>query len=491
MDKCWPLTICTMLGAVALGDGCAPGGLDQVTQPSTSTLRTLAPGDFWVFDSTIRVTGAAGTTVTQTRVRIEVSHVTFTDPAGETVRALVSTRLHAEAADDDSGELFRTELFTQAEDGTYFVHGESDASGGIRWVETPSDGRYVSLRSPITPEDQIPAHDVFFDDGGGFNEAYSVEALETVRTPLGTFAAYPVRRVHVSESDGTTETLETTEWVFPEIGAPMRTSSVLTVERVGSVTVTISETSELAATNTLATGVVPVGGDDGLDLPRTPSSLSTLEGHWRLVADGVSSPQVLVEPDDDLASLLRGSPFIPMLGPDFESPLAVLPEAFDVYHYDASGILATLSNCFDSELVCCVTDGEIFSFVPTFSLLLPILDFEEIEQGLVSAFPPDGPQGFEPVEGVTGQWQAIASAASVGEDLSIEILILIEATADAEIAAQTVDGRQIGPISAGSSVEITTLYTATLTRTTDPIGDGFADDCARVSELRDADMDTP
>jgi len=182
--------------------------------------RILQPGDRWTYQE--RQVSTVGGETTARTVGTHVHEVladAATDEEGNQARIL-DTTFSGEVNGD--AEVVRSArwYFTQVDDGTVYQHGRVNAyvnPPAERTVIWPPEGKYAVFLCPIEVG-ATQVWDVSFDDGAQLTGQSTVEGVERIVTPAGTFVA---ARIDVRETEvtaGGTFSWHYILWHAPELG---------------------------------------------------------------------------------------------------------------------------------------------------------------------------------------------------------------------------------------------------------------------------------
>jgi hypothetical protein len=209
------------------GCGGASGG---VTAPES--IRLLAAGDSWTYLVTGNATksfpdgsGVSGN-FNGTMVRT-VLPTTLTDDKGNACQVL-DENWNISIETLGAQLLGFQQCFTQAIDGTIFLHGNSDPVRGKadnpvnRFVADPASGSFLLLKSPVAVEDTFTLGPATFDDATTLQGIYTVPSAEVLPLAIATFQTFRMETFTQQVSGGTTFTIQVIRWMVPRLGTEVR-----------------------------------------------------------------------------------------------------------------------------------------------------------------------------------------------------------------------------------------------------------------------------
>ena len=186
---------------------------DDALSLTTPFLRVLQLGDSWTYDERREgtVNDEPFTAVgTQT---VNVLCETVVDLAGGTAR-VISGALDLVVNDETPVTISGRSYFSQDPDGTLYWHGETDESVDPpieRFVQTPVEGRFRSLASPIIVGATNQSC-VTYDDGTTVVAESTVVAVERVSVPAGQFVAWRIEGTQTKTTGTAVTSYEVTSW---------------------------------------------------------------------------------------------------------------------------------------------------------------------------------------------------------------------------------------------------------------------------------------
>lgn len=228
-------------------------------------MRVLQVGDSWIYDEQRDVTVNGEAVSFIGTLTITVSPDTVVDLAGNTARVILTT---TQLVGEDGTELTLTggEYVSQDPDGTFYKHGlfsEYDPPFE-RFIQTPAEGRFRTVTSPVTVGD-TNEWDVVYDDGTTVIGGNLVVGIESVSVPAGQFVAVKYEASQTETTATTTTSYEFTAWLVPELGLEVRLEVDLTFYDAASGTEIVGHyVRELADTNVPGIETCPDEDGDGL-----------------------------------------------------------------------------------------------------------------------------------------------------------------------------------------------------------------------------------
>jgi hypothetical protein len=211
------IVVFTIFSVIGCGGG---GGGGDSTPPiplKTSNIRQFEPSDSWNYSAsgtlsdgvtTVNITGTANSQVLST---LKQSPVTQDDCLDQFTVITLSGQGQSITFDSH-------DYFLQDSNGSIFIYGEGDIVSGDIWVIFPAEGYYLSLESPMAVG-QSHGSMVDFDDGSSLTYSYSVDSIQNVSTPLGSYESYKITsNLSVVYGTGDSEVVNATSWYVPGLG---------------------------------------------------------------------------------------------------------------------------------------------------------------------------------------------------------------------------------------------------------------------------------
>ena len=174
--------------------------------PGVVTIAQVVMGQIYEY----RMTRLSGGVTLQGFSRITVEP----EPLG-----MASTRRFTASEEINIGgeKILRTLHMSQSSDGTLYCHGLSGPDWR-RLVVNSRGGFYTYLRSPLMVGDSYATH-IRYDDGSGSIWQCTVEAMEELTVPAGTFLTCRTAMVSHEERGGITNYQS---WYSPEMTYPVK-----------------------------------------------------------------------------------------------------------------------------------------------------------------------------------------------------------------------------------------------------------------------------
>ncbi|HUV06068.1 MAG TPA: hypothetical protein VMX94_13345 [Armatimonadota bacterium] len=185
-----------------------------------NAVRQMQPGDSWEYEVTGSVSDGKATSEVTGAYTVTVSADTVAAPLGDVTRVV----LESATLSYNGGihPLPNKSYITQDENGTVWTYG-GERNSSVYWVDVPSEGRYMSVASPLTQETNWTKY-VRLTDGSTFNLAYAAAGVVTITVPAGNLETRKLA------GNGTFAGMPSVvqEWWAPQIGAPVQRTVVFT-----------------------------------------------------------------------------------------------------------------------------------------------------------------------------------------------------------------------------------------------------------------------
>ena len=191
---------------------------------SNNKLRIYQPGDYINYKLTGFVNVSGIDVPIFGTVRYEVLHDMLIDYRGNQCGVYRMTFDYMASGKDASlpVKMYVDRYFTQGADGSMFFHGKYDSiSGKQKYVKTPSNGKYVGIKSPFNTHESY-SENIIYADGTSSNTTSIALGEETITCPAGNYCS--IKNVtNTIQSDLNSKTTKTMEiyWLVPSIG-PVR-----------------------------------------------------------------------------------------------------------------------------------------------------------------------------------------------------------------------------------------------------------------------------
>lgn len=226
MKKCNKyLLLLALLGALTLIlTGCGGGGRGStgnsgsIITLKTNTIRSIRPGDTWVYavsgtwNNGVTTTNISGTITAQILSSAKQSPVTSSNCLDQYSVANLTT---------SAGQLVVSthSYFLQDANGSMNTYGADFGLGsGDVWVTSPASGYFLSLESPMAVG-QNHGTSATYTDGTTMTIAYSVTSIENVDTGAGRYEAYKItQNATINYTNGIKVIENNTIWYVPGLG---------------------------------------------------------------------------------------------------------------------------------------------------------------------------------------------------------------------------------------------------------------------------------